>query len=420
MNLKKFFYQDYYHFEANVEVKERGQTVLVHRKFDLKKSSNDADWKQIKEYNEPLLKVANASMCNYRLSQAASEQLDFQKTSGRPTQTISLKTTYPGLFTGSGYNHETGNTGEFSLGFFFDHTTGLPILPGSSVKGVLRSVFPRFKKMESNPLKPDLHQTSELQTNKAQFVAALFSIPKYGQVTDYEKVHRLELSIFEGVNVPETEASWKETREQEGREASEKSLFYLPMSMHDVFLDAFISKPGKGGKILGTDALTPHGDDPLKNPTPLPFLKVLPDVEFTFQFLLRDTVLDDLTTISAERKRSVFEIILTTFGAGAKTNVGYGQFITSGGENLGNDGSGESYSQREPAVFTKNKARIGDPAEAKVIADKSVEIKTATGNLTVKMTGNCPEIGTVVKVQVNGVDGKGTITQVSFQGVIKS
>ncbi|MDP3829957.1 MAG: RAMP superfamily CRISPR-associated protein, partial [Ignavibacteriaceae bacterium] len=50
-----------------------------------------------------------------------------------------LTTIYPGLLIGSGYNHEIGNQeNELKLGFFFDYTTGLPCIPGSSVKGVLR------------------------------------------------------------------------------------------------------------------------------------------------------------------------------------------------------------------------------------------------------------------------------------------
>jgi CRISPR-associated protein Cmr6 len=65
-----------------------------------------------------------------------------------------LKTTYPGLLIGSGYIHEAvGNdkskTEAFKIGFFFDHITGMPYIPGSSVKGVLRSAFPlKDKKKE--------------------------------------------------------------------------------------------------------------------------------------------------------------------------------------------------------------------------------------------------------------------------------
>lgn len=60
----------------------------------------------------------------------------------RKMQSIKLQTTYPGLLVGVGYNHQVSNTEAINAGFSFDHTTGLPLLPGSSVKGVLRSAFP--------------------------------------------------------------------------------------------------------------------------------------------------------------------------------------------------------------------------------------------------------------------------------------
>jgi len=56
-------------------------------------------------------------------------------------KTVSLYTTYPGLTMGTGYDRETKTKGDFKIGFFFDHTTGQPIIPGSSVKGLMRSLF---------------------------------------------------------------------------------------------------------------------------------------------------------------------------------------------------------------------------------------------------------------------------------------
>jgi CRISPR-associated protein Cmr6 len=53
-----------------------------------------------------------------------------------------LITTYPGLLLGSGYLHELPDVkGQAILGFDFDYTTGLPIIRGSSIKGVLKSAF---------------------------------------------------------------------------------------------------------------------------------------------------------------------------------------------------------------------------------------------------------------------------------------
>lgn len=63
---------------------------------------------------------------------------------------VELTTSYPGLITGIGVSHQTtlkwmdqnDQIPEFKLGITFDYTTGLPIIPGSSIKGVLRSFFP--------------------------------------------------------------------------------------------------------------------------------------------------------------------------------------------------------------------------------------------------------------------------------------
>ncbi|MDR2473050.1 MAG: type III-B CRISPR module RAMP protein Cmr6 [Tannerella sp.] len=71
--------------------------------------------------------------------------------------------------------------------------------------------------------------------------------------------------------------------------------------------------------MLGTDYITPH-PDPLKNPKPIKFLKILPEVEVTFRFQLQNNL------ITAAKKESLFRQILLDFGIGAKTNVGYGQF----------------------------------------------------------------------------------------------
>ena len=54
---------------------------------------------------------------------------------------FSLKTKYPGLLIGVGNAHGSGGLGDIDLGFSFDYVTGCPYIPGSTVKGVLRSAF---------------------------------------------------------------------------------------------------------------------------------------------------------------------------------------------------------------------------------------------------------------------------------------
>ena len=102
----------------------------------------------------------------------------------------------------------------------------------------------------------------------------------------------------------------------------------LSVYERDIFFDAVIIKPDSKRRILCSDSITPHGgethDNPLKNPTPLAFLKIAPGCEIEFRFKLNDTKIGD-ETIKADTKRDLFKEILTTVGIGAKTNVGYGQ-----------------------------------------------------------------------------------------------
>lgn len=167
-------------------------------------------------------------------------------------------TTYPGLLLGSGNAHELPSIeGQAILGFHFDYTSGLPVIQGSSIKGVLRSAF-----------------------KHPEFIQELLG-------DEIFNVKTLEKDIFDN---------------------------------NDIFFDAVIIKADIYNKILGDDFLAPHGDNPLKNPTPLRFIKVLPNVTFRFDFELSDGI------ISKSKKTELFGKILSHLGLGAKTNVGYGQF----------------------------------------------------------------------------------------------
>jgi len=168
-------------------------------------------------------------------------------------------TTYPGLILGSGNAHELPSVeGQAILGFHFDYTTGLPTIQGSSIKGVLRSAFKHSE------------YTVELLEDKIIDIKAI------------------ESDIFDN---------------------------------NDIFFDAqIIDETNSPIQILGDDYLAPHGDNPLKNPIPLRFIKVLPNISFRFDFELSDGLL------TKEQKRKLFQNILEDLGLGAKTNVGYGKF----------------------------------------------------------------------------------------------
>ncbi len=127
------------------------------------------------------------------------------------------------------------------------------------------------------------------------------------------KILSLVMSIFEGIK--DHTKSYPQER-------------FYSIYNRDIFYDAIITNPGKEGKIVVTDSITPHIKDGLsyeqsmlKNPNPLLFLKVLPNVEFTFHFSLTEN------RLSKEHKIKLFKYLLLTLGIGAKTNFGYGQFI---------------------------------------------------------------------------------------------
>jgi CRISPR-associated protein Cmr6 len=230
-----------------------------------------------------------------------------------------VRTQYPGLMAGLGTQHSVGHEEEVKLGFNFDHTTGLPYLPASSVKGVLRSYFP--SRLRAASLEPNLDdKTREALKAKADQLTRLmleYLLPKAGWTHPMTELglEQLENLIFSG-QLP--------TPTQEGDT-------HLGLYQRDIFFDAYpVASHFKGdsaaqnGCFLGEDAITPHGKNPLKNPVPLRLLKVLPEVRFQFQFRLQDSRIDG-NVFTIYHKFELFQEIITTFGIGAKTNVGYGR-----------------------------------------------------------------------------------------------
>lgn len=190
-------------------------------------------------------------------------------------QVFYLRTTYPGLIIGSGNMHGAGDLGDsdddVNMGFSFDYVTGQPYIPGSSVKGVLRSHF------KNHP-----EAVADILNNNGNF-----GISK-------DDVANLEKMIFDN---------------------------------SDVFLDAVVYDSNEKNKLLDFDYITPH-NEVTQNPVPIRILKVLPNVCFEFRFVLSDREING-KKLSAGKLKWIFSELLCIFGAGAKTNVGYGAFVKS-------------------------------------------------------------------------------------------
>lgn len=211
------------------------------------------------------------------------------------THRFSLQTTYPGLMVGSGYTHDSGAKGDFKMGFFFDHTSGQPIIPGSSVKGVLRSIF-------------------ELDTDdRGRKTTGAKSVEAFNFFIKEANIEYTELSINELKTLMQEIFG---TQDKPGK---------------DIFYDAVIDIARSGSKkIVSTDFITPHKHsgsprrpelDQFSNPIPLMFLRVMPEIYFEFRFDLKSGEM-----LNANQKKELFGAIISTLGIGAKTNVGYGQF----------------------------------------------------------------------------------------------
>jgi CRISPR-associated protein Cmr6 len=262
---------------------------------------------------EDVFKVRNKEITDYKPAQL----FELQKLDNAIA--FKLYTTYPGLLLGAGNEHEISAKGEIKLGLFFDYTTGLPIVSGSSLKGVLRSAFPQWvnhKKTDAEIKWTKTYYIKSLLTNVAiEVIEEEYANDEVKKAELQKEITAIENAIFEGI------------KNNDAKTSNEK---FYSIYERDIFLDAYIYAAGKGDQIVGIDSITPHIQEGkpyeeamLKNPTPLPFLKVLPNVGLQFNIMLTNNGLDKDT------KKRLFIAILTTIGIGAKTNVGYGQLATN-------------------------------------------------------------------------------------------
>ena len=247
-NLQYAFYVEYYKY-----------LPLILKNKDKEKGWEERQYKILNKY---ILKTA-------RKTEASMKKLEEYD---RELSSLDFRSSYPGILIGIGHKHEVKGKGEIEMGFTFDYVTGMPYLPGSSLKGILRSDFRQTEYIHET-IKEVLHKN----------------------LSDSE-IMELEEKIFEGEN------------------GKERFIFY----------DAVISGKREDGSLLALDAITPHPKDGLKEPIPHTFLRICPGVKIHFVFRLYDVCLSSGKCIEKDQIKKIFRNILEDFGIGAKTNVGYG------------------------------------------------------------------------------------------------
>jgi len=216
---------------------------------------------------------------------------------------LNLKTIYPGLLIGSGYGHDFKGDVEndkkeqeneaFKIGFYFDFTTGMPVIPGPSIKGAIRSCFPQRSVKTKKP--------SKYIEQKTEFIKKI--IKDELKIQCDIDVDALEDEIFHGVRNGKPIQTYE----------------------RDIFFDAVpIEIKNTKNQLFDDDYITPHFKNLLQDPKPIKFLKVSPNVVYRFEFKLNNSKC--CPEMTSEKKKNLFEYLITTIGIGAKTNVGYGQF----------------------------------------------------------------------------------------------
>lgn len=206
---------------------------------------------------------------------------------------IKFRILYPGLHTGLGYEHPklSDSNDDFALGFLFDYTTGLPYISGSSIKGVLRSVF------------PSAEGKSAQDKGKTSFVAEKLKEIGYTGSCGYSAIENIRTALF-GDPAGKSNGVGKKKR--------------------DIFCDGYICTLPANGQLLASDYITHHPDE-VTNPNPVKLLKISPGSVLIVQFVLSSQNEKESGLTSAQRLALYREILLYT-GIGAKTNVGRGQF----------------------------------------------------------------------------------------------
>lgn len=205
---------------------------------------------------------------------------------------VNMRVQAPGLLIGSGLAHGLpGSEEDVKTGLQFDYTSGLPVIPGSSVKGVIRSAFPTIKE--------DKEQSNEADAEKLNYIKSLIAdIPEFSSLV-LEDNDILELG---------------------------NQMF----NHGDIFADALLvgygtrmKQHGPVKQVLTEDYITPHTGGPLAQPIPIKIVKVAPEVTFAFCFKFNETKIG-AKVVSASMKKALCAAILQDLGVGAKTNVGYG------------------------------------------------------------------------------------------------
>lgn len=204
-----------------------------------------------------------------------------------------------------------GETTATEIGMIFDYTTGVPYIPASSIKGVIRFSYIQdlIKKLESdNELRSKVIELEHNKNNESNEV-----------LIENAKDTNIYL-LFGGDKLI--------------KEIDKQNEYWILEGTYSGAIKFFDSYPVKKPK-LDIDIINVHYQDYYKDgsipptdtmdPKPLKFLTVASGTEFIFRYAIdKDRVKNDNIISEFEK---IFLTALKENGLGAKTKIGYGIFI---------------------------------------------------------------------------------------------
>lgn len=260
-NLQYAFYVEYYEKLPEI-LKSQKEFEERHKRQKSGQNKENPEIRYYKKMNREFLSIAQKTLSSMKKLSDYSEELSV----------LEFTSSYPGILIGTGYSHKVKGKGEIGMGFTFDYVTGLPYLPGSSLKGILRFGF-----------------------KQRAYIHEVVKEVLHIELSDKE-LDELENTIFEG----------KDNRKR------------------FVFYDAIILRNKEEKPLLALDTIAPHTKDGFKEPNPITFLRICPGIEIHFEFQLYEVILSTGRCVSRNNIKEIFRSILEDLGIGAKTNVGYG------------------------------------------------------------------------------------------------
>jgi CRISPR-associated RAMP protein, cmr6 family len=243
------------------------------------------DERTVKEDKERILKYKLGGNIKDFIKDRDKEFEKFNKNSSDFNMfSFTAKVQYPGLVVGmanptmnSIKEGSSQKNEEFKTGFTFDYVSGLPYIPGSSIKGILRESIKKYKE--------DVSKYLDIEEN-------------------------IDLSISNLIDMLFGD-------DQGSNECSNAEAF-----KRDVFFDAMIIDGDKNKYILKEDFITPHFE--FENPKPIRILALKSEVKIKFYFMMKR---DEIGGVACHKRFDLYKGLLLDLGVGAKTNTGYGKLV---------------------------------------------------------------------------------------------